>query len=100
MVGSSKLRACGSATGSTTSSIPPTATDSYYAVGYALCESPLGPCRDAAENPILASDMSRFPLVIGPGHLTVFSDDAGESWVVYHVWDCTASGRRLDRRVV
>jgi beta-xylosidase len=73
---------------------------SHYAVGYALCDTPLGPCVDAPENPILASDMSRLPLVVGPGHLTVFNDDEGESWVVYHVWDCAASGRRLDRRVV
>jgi beta-xylosidase len=73
---------------------------SHYAVGYALCETPLGPSRDAQENPILASDLSRAPLVVGPGHLTVFQDDVGESWIVYHVWDTTPSGRRLDRRVV
>lgn len=70
-----------------------------YAVGYAVCESPLGPCADAEENPILASDMENTPLVVGPGHQTVIEDASGETWLVYHVWQ-VSGGRRTDTRQV
>ncbi|MBD0330021.1 MAG: family 43 glycosylhydrolase [Thermoleophilia bacterium] len=53
-----------------------------YSVGYATCESPSGPCRDAAENPILKSACD----ASGPGHQTVLRDDDGETWLVYHAW--------------
>lgn len=69
-----------------------------YAVGYALCESPLGPCVDAPENPILKSDLRNPPhLVIGPGHQTVITDD-GQDWLVYHVWEVAGGSTRGDRR--
>jgi beta-xylosidase len=70
-----------------------------YAVGYAICETPLGPCTDAEENPILASDMESSPLVLGPGHHTLIRDEAGETWIVYHVWQ-VSGGRRTDTRQV
>lgn len=69
-----------------------------YSVGYANCETPLGPCEDAPENPILASRMKEKPLVIGPGHQTVIEDDDGETWLVYHVWDVTSAGLRGSSR--
>lgn len=69
-----------------------------YAVGYATCETPLGPCEDAPENPILASDLTRQPLVVGPGHQTVISDEAGETWLVYHAWQVTPSGSLTKNR--
>jgi beta-xylosidase len=69
-----------------------------YAVGYAVCESPLGPCEDAAENPILKSNLAKPPeLIIGPGHQTVITVD-GQDWLVYHVWEVVGGGRRGDRR--
>lgn len=71
-----------------------------YAVGYAKCETPLGPCHDAEENPILASDLTELPLVVGPGHQTVFADEAGETWLIYHVWQMTRDGSRTDNRQV
>jgi beta-xylosidase len=71
-----------------------------YAVGYARCETPLGPCEDAEENPILASDMETRPLVVGPGHQTVIADEAGKTWLVYHVWQVTSGGIRTDTRQV
>ncbi|HVF98585.1 MAG TPA: glycoside hydrolase family 43 protein, partial [Chloroflexia bacterium] len=37
-----------------------------YAIGYALCQSPTGPCEDAPENPILKTSLER-PPVISPG---------------------------------
>lgn len=71
-----------------------------YAVGYAVCETPLGPCEDAEENPILSSDMETQPLVVGPGHQTIITDDAGETWIVYHVWQVTAGGSLTSNRQV
>ena len=49
-----------------------------YAVGYATCQGPLGPCIDAPENPILQTRCRAH----GPGH----NSFAG-SWIVYHAWD-------------
>jgi beta-xylosidase len=69
-----------------------------YAVGYATCESPMGPCQDAPENPILKSNLQKPPdLIIGPGHQTVITVD-GQDWIVYHVWEVVGGGRRGDRR--
>jgi beta-xylosidase len=69
-----------------------------YAIGYAVCESPLGPCEDADENPILSSDMETTPLVVGPGHQTILMDEAGETWLVYHVWQVTPGGSLTSNR--
>ena len=45
-----------------------------YAVGYAICDSPAGPCKDAPENPILKSVLQKPPdMVIGPGHQAVIT---------------------------
>ena len=52
-----------------------------YATGYAVCAGPIGPCRDAAENPILKSQ----PGLVGPGHQSVF-DFQGRTWIAYHAW--------------
>lgn len=71
-----------------------------YAVGYAVCESPLGPCEDAEENPILSSIMTGTPLVMGPGHQTLIKDDDDQTWLVYHVWQVTRGGQRTDNRQV
>jgi beta-xylosidase len=68
-----------------------------YAVGYAMCESPAGPCEEAEENPILKTSLER-PPVIGPGHQTVVTDDEGQTWLVYHAWEISTSGTKTDRR--
>ena len=59
-----------------------------YAVGYAECDGPLGPCRDAAENPILRSA----PGVAGPGHCSVVTAPDGSTWLLYHAWPPNAVG--------
>ncbi len=69
-----------------------------YAVGYATCEGPRGPCEDAPENPIVASVTDRQPPVIGPGHQTIVEDADGETWLVYHAWEITSAGQRGSRR--
>jgi len=67
-----------------------------YAVGYATCDSPTGPCEQAAENPILQSHRT-LPLVIGPGHQTIVEVN-GKDWLVYHAWEVTSAGTRGNRR--
>ncbi len=62
-----------------------------YAVGYATCQAPTGPCQDAPENPILKSHMDP-PLVIGPGHQALIQV-GDQTWIVYHVWQAVAGGR-------
>jgi beta-xylosidase len=52
-----------------------------YAVGYATCKGPLGPCVDAPENPILATKCRAH----GPGHNAIVEVD-GQDWIVYHAW--------------
>jgi beta-xylosidase len=76
--------------------------DETYAVGYATCEGPLGPCEKASENPILKTGNG----AVGPGHVAVIEDGAGETWVAYHAWPPDAVGStypgrtfRLDRLV-
>jgi beta-xylosidase len=62
-----------------------------YAVGYAMCDSPLGPCKDAPENPILKSACN----ASGPGHNALIRDGDGQTWIVYHAWP-----RSHDKRVL
>lgn len=59
-----------------------------YAVGYATCTGPLGPCRDASENPILTSRCR----AVGPGHQAIVRDAEGRTWLVYHAWRSGAVG--------
>jgi len=60
--------------------------DDSYAVGYATCTGPLGPCVDAPENPILTTGCRAH----GPGHNTF----AGP-WIVYHAWNPAHTRRQL-----
>lgn len=69
-----------------------------YAVGYATCQSPTGPCEDAPENPVLKSDLKAKPPVIGPGHQYIV-DFKGKTWILYHAWEVTAAGKG-DRRLL
>ncbi|MEU7651052.1 glycoside hydrolase family 43 protein [Micromonospora taraxaci] len=52
-----------------------------YAEGYAVCESPTGPCVKATENPILKST----DVASGPGHASMVIKD-GRTWLLYHAW--------------
>ena len=59
-----------------------------YAVGYARCEGPLGPCRKAEANPVLRSGRG----AAGPGHLSLVEDREGRTWAAYHAWKPDAVG--------
>ncbi|TDD20074.1 glycoside hydrolase family 43 [Kribbella turkmenica] len=52
-----------------------------YAVGHALCETPLGPCRKPATEPVLRSN----DVAAGPGHCVVVEHD-DKTWMVHHAW--------------
>ena len=53
-----------------------------YAVGYAVCEGPNGPCYKPLERPILSSAGS----VAGPGGASFFRDTQDDLWIAYHAW--------------
>ena len=62
--------------------------DTTYAVGYATCDGPTGPCKQAPDNvnPILHSAMEKEPLVIGPGGESVLQV-GDQTWMYYHAWN-------------
>jgi beta-xylosidase len=72
---------------------------SNYAIGYARCAGPMGPCTDAPENPILGSGFTRDSgCLSGPGHPTVIVT-SGRSYIAFHAWAATAECRKAaDRR--
>ena len=71
---------------------------SPYAIGYAACEGPMGPCTDAAENPILHSyNDRRAGCLSGPGHQTVFEVGARQ-FIAFHAWSAGPGCRPLDRK--
>ncbi|GIM96191.1 glycoside hydrolase family 43 protein [Paractinoplanes toevensis] len=59
-----------------------------YAVGYATCDTPMGPCQDAPENPILRSSAG----AAGPGHCYPVTLPDGTTWLLYHAWPPDAVG--------
>jgi beta-xylosidase len=63
---------------------------SSYAIGYATCEGPLGPCADAPDNPFLASTFE--PCLSGPGHQTVLQS-GGRELFAFHSWAATKACR-------
>jgi beta-xylosidase len=53
-----------------------------YAIGYAVCSSPLGPCTKPMAGPLWSSQGSE----IGPGGPSAVSDAFGGWHVAYHAW--------------
>lgn len=71
---------------------------SPYSIGYARCSGPMGPCSDAAENPILHSYNDREAgCLSGPGHQSVF-EAGGRLFISFHAWAATRGCRRFDNR--
>ena len=69
---------------------------SPYAMGYASCSSPLGPCKDAPDNPVLHSFNDREAgCLSGPGHQAIFQV-AGRSFIAFHAWSATKGCRKAD----
>jgi beta-xylosidase len=53
-----------------------------YAISYAVCTSPLGPCIKPTDGPWLTSS----PTAQGPGSPSVFTDEEGDTWLALHSW--------------
>jgi beta-xylosidase len=53
-----------------------------YAVGYAVCETALGPCTKPQKKPIFAWKGK----AMGPGGQEFFEDPDGNLWMAYHAW--------------
>jgi beta-xylosidase len=67
---------------------------SPYALGYATCASPLGPCTSSKANPLLHSFNDRDAgCISGPGHQSIFSA-AGHMFISFHAWAATSSCRK------
>jgi beta-xylosidase len=57
---------------------------SPYAMGYATCTGPMGPCTKAAESPILYSYTDKAAgCLSGPGHQAVF-EAGGKQFIMFH----------------
>jgi beta-xylosidase len=57
---------------------------SPYAMGFARCQGPMGPCKDAPNNPILYSyNDPAAGCLSGPGHQALF-EAAGRQFIVFH----------------
>jgi Glycosyl hydrolases family 43 len=61
-------------------------TSSNYRQGYAACDSPVGPCREAS-----SSLLTSYGPVVGPGGGTTFTDASGRLFLSYAGWNapCT-----------
>lgn len=71
---------------------------SPYAIGYAECKGPMGPCTDAPRNPILNSFNDRKTgCLSGPGHQSVF-EVGGRQFISFHAWAATSGCRRFDNK--
>jgi hypothetical protein len=66
--------------------------DASYGTGYAICNGPMGPCREPREGPILASDAA----VAGPGGASVVTDPEGNDWLAYAAFTPPSVGYEND----
>ncbi len=69
---------------------------SPYAMGYATCAAPLGPCKDSPDTPILHSFNDRQAgCLSGPGHQSIF-EAGGRTFMSFHAWAATSSCHKAD----
>ncbi len=52
-----------------------------YAIGHAICETPLGPCTKDPEPFVVSGEEYQ-----GPGGQELFTDRAGRMWMAFHAW--------------
>jgi beta-xylosidase len=72
---------------------------SPYAMGYATCSGPLGPCAPSPDNPVLHSFVDRTAgCISGPGHQSVFTVGT-RTFIAFHAWAATRGCRKAaDKR--
>jgi beta-xylosidase len=63
-----------------------------YAVGYARCAGPLGPCKDASTHPLLKTPGQPVGW-FGPGHQSILQVQ-GRMVMAYHAWNVLPNGQR------
>ena len=69
---------------------------SPYAMGYARCRTPMGPCTDAPNNPILHSYSDREAgCLSGPGHQSIF-EVGGRQFISFHAHQASSGCRRVE----
>jgi beta-xylosidase len=69
---------------------------SPYAMGYANCTGPLGPCTEAPDNPILHSFKDKQAgCLSGPGHQSIFQAN-GRTYISFHAWAATSRCTKLE----
>lgn len=57
---------------------------SDYAIGWARCDSPTGPCTNQSTDAPLVGSRGA---VAGPGSASLFTDAVGDRWIAYHAWN-------------
>lgn len=67
---------------------------SSYAIGYARCTSPAGPCVKPHSGPLVGTGS----FGAGPGGPDTFVDAGSQLWLVYHAWDPAAVGTAANGR--
>jgi beta-xylosidase len=71
---------------------------SPYAMGYASCVGPLGPCTASSDNPILHSFYtSTAGCLSGPGHQSIFKV-GGRMFLSFHAWEASSGCHKVDDR--
>lgn len=70
---------------------------SPYAMNWARCTGPLGPCKDAGPTPILSSYArpGKEGCLSGPGHQSVFRANGG-TFISFHGWSTSKGCRKGD----
>jgi beta-xylosidase len=63
-----------------------------YALGFAVCEGPSGPCTKPLDEPFFAIPTNRIGGEIGPGGGSFFRDHDGNLWIAYHAWRAPSAG--------
>ena len=63
-----------------------------YALGYAICDGPSGPCHKPLDEPFFAIPNNDIGGEIGPGGGSFFHDHDGSLWIAYHAWRSPSAG--------
>jgi len=69
--------------------------NAHYAVGYAHCQSPLGPCikpTKPGSSPLIASPDGYTSSLVGPGGEDIFQQ-GNVTWIAFHAWPVSFDGQ-------
>lgn len=63
-----------------------------YAMGYAVADNVLGPYTKPQNKPFMSTDLQNGG-ALGPGGQDIIVDKDGDTWMMYHTWDPSATFR-------